>query len=688
MSLRLTQLLCAAGGGLEEGELGRRYPLEPQALSFLLKAEEGRSVSLASRLPPPVAGPQLLEGPRSPEAERRMVLARSAMRLCQEQAGSCLGQCGQLHLCRYFIYGNCRNQNNKNPCKFIHSIHLDHNLQVLLSHGLQALREDDVRQLLLQNDPSLLPEICMHYNRGDGPYGSCAFKKSCIKLHVCQHYLQGDCRFGSSCKRTHNLCEGDCLEMLDKWGLSLSLIHKLPSVYRNAFDIRNSSSYTPPPLSPSQNKEGILPFVKMRKNSTSNEGSEEICLFNIRKSCSFQDKCLRVHFHLPYRWQVYSENMWKDIKDMETIEKAYCDPNNRVGIPRVNFQSMTYNGSKIRRLSTVSSVSKPPHFILTTEWLWYWKDEYNHWIEYGQKNDAHPGATVCSSDLEKAFLADECSTLQFKAGKQDYELRFKDMLQKNVHYGTKREICRRPKFVSVEDVEKKKTRGPDSSQEGFKSIPPYWDKTQLTEVGYELVKLSSNSEEFKKVQALFHRTLPTCAIQSIQRIQNLALWEVYQWQKEQMKKSSNGKDVDERHLFHGTNEKLVDAICLQNFDWRICGAHGTAYGKGSYFAKDASYSHNYSSRTDSNSRIMFVARVLVGEFVQGKFSFLRPPPKDCSTSFYNSCVDSEVNPNIFVIFEKHQIYPEYLIKYVEQAAYAHNHVVSAGIRHSVRGNLN
>lgn len=41
--------------------------------------------------------------------------------------------------------------------------------------------------------------------------------------------------------------------------------------------------------------------------------------------------------------------------------------------------------AKVRRLSTASSVTKPPHFVLTTEWIWYWKDEYGLWQEYGKK---------------------------------------------------------------------------------------------------------------------------------------------------------------------------------------------------------------------------------------------------------------------------------------------------------------
>lgn len=47
-----------------------------------------------------------------------------------------------------------------------------------------------------------------------------------------------------------------------------------------------------------------------------------------------------------------------------------------------------------------------------------------------------------------------------------------------------------------------------------------------------------------------------------------------------MKNNNNGRIVAEKQLFHGTDSKYVDAICSANFDWRICGTHGTAFGKG------------------------------------------------------------------------------------------------------------
>lgn len=50
----------------------------------------------------------------------------------------------------------------------------------------------------------------------------------------------------------------------------------------------------------------------------------------------------------------------------------------------VDFLTMTFKSRPVRRLSTASSVSKPPHFILTTEWLWYWRNDTGQWLEFGQ----------------------------------------------------------------------------------------------------------------------------------------------------------------------------------------------------------------------------------------------------------------------------------------------------------------
>ncbi|KAK2499566.1 hypothetical protein MC885_005836 [Smutsia gigantea] len=637
----VAQVLCAAGGALELEELRRRLRegVGADALERLLR--EQRRFVVVPRAGAGGAG-----------AAERVVLAASALRLCRTPPGAkpgCVGLCAQLHLCKFLVYG---------ACKFL------------------AAGYSELCQLLYQNDPWLLPEICLHYNKGDGPYGSCSFQKQCIKLHVCQYFLQGECKFGTSCKRCHDLSNSENLEKLEKLGMSSDLVSRLPSIYRNAHDIKNKNSAS----SSTSDRRGSSGSVS--PNTTNQEEKDEICLYYIRKSCSFQDKCKRVHFHLPYRWQFLDRGKWKDLDKMELIEEAYSNPRkdrilciesaSNLHFDCLDFNSMMFGAARARRLSTASFVTKPPHFIFTTEWVWYWSDEFGSWQEYGKQGLEHPVTTINSSDLEKSYLAycvpgsdAQAATLKFQAGKHEYELDFKAFVQKNLVYGTARKVCRRPKYVSPQDVKVKQTC--TVKFQGPRSIPEHWDPSALPDPGFKKIVLSSSSEEYQKVCNLFINTLPFYLVQKIERVQNLALWEVYQWQKGQMQKRNGGKVVDERQLFHGTSASFVDAICQQNFDWRVCGLHGTSYGKGSYFARDAAYSHHY-SKSNTKCYTMFLARVLVGEFIRGNASFVRPPVREGQGStLYDSCVNSMSDPSIFVIFEKHQVYPEYVIHYATSA---------------------
>ncbi|CAH2276487.1 poly [ADP-ribose] polymerase 12-like [Pelobates cultripes] len=166
---------------------------------------------------------------------------------------------------------------------------------------------------------------------------------------------------------------------------------------------------------------------------------------------------------------------------------------------------------------------------------------------------------------------------------------------------------------------------------------------------------------------MFTKTLSGFVVKKIGRIQNPSLWKLYQWKKGQMKKANNGAEVDEKRLFRGTDNTYITHTCHENLDWRTCGTHGTLYGQGSYFSRDASYSHNYSPKNSDGKRTMFVARVLIGDYITGNVNLRRPPSKSGSmTHFYDSCVDNIYQPTIYVVFEKQQIYPEYLIEYEEE----------------------
>lgn len=105
--------------------------------------------------------------------------------------------------------------------------------------------------------------------------------------------------------------------------------------------------------------------------------------------------------------------------------------------------------------------------------------------------------------------------------------------------------------------------------------------------------------------------------------------------------------------------------------------------EGTYFARDAAYSSRFCKDDIKHGntfqihgvslqqrhlfrtyKSMFLARVLIGDYINGDSKYMRPPSKDGSyVNLYDSCVDDTWNPKIFVVFDANQIYPEYLIDF-------------------------
>ena len=101
----------------------------------------------------------------------------------------------------------------------------------------------------------------------------------------------------------------------------------------------------------------------------------------------------------------------------------------------------------------------------------------------------------------------------------------------------------------------------------------------------------------------------------------------------------------------------------------FCLSKGAIYGKGIYFASEASYSANdrYSPRVPPHGdfKHIYQAKVITGMFVNGNKDLSKPPPVDekRQEARYDSVVDNEDKPKIFAIFKDHQVYPEYLITF-------------------------
>ncbi|KAL3841664.1 hypothetical protein ACJMK2_019778 [Sinanodonta woodiana] len=128
------------------------------------------------------------------------------------------------------------------------------------------------------------------------------------------------------------------------------------------------------------------------------------------------------------------------------------------------------------------------------------------------------------------------------------------------------------------------------------AFPPNWDITSDMDKSYIKVPLKSDAPEYLHVMAEFQRSGGIShTIRNIYRVQNPRLWQKYSLQKSHMLEDLGLNLLNEKHLYHGTDDDAVEKICKEGFDWRLCGVHGTAYGNGTYFALDAAVSCSYSS---------------------------------------------------------------------------------------------
>ena len=89
------------------------------------------------------------------------------------------------------------------------------------------------------------------------------------------------------------------------------------------------------------------------------------------------------------------------------------------------------------------------------------------------------------------------------------------------------------------------------------------------------------------------------------------------------------------------------------------------YGKGVYFARDASYSVNYAHPDTAGQCCMFYASVLTGEYCVGNRNMIEPPPKNAAQPhiLFDSTVDNVQAPSIYVVYLDTQVYPHYLITF-------------------------
>ena len=202
----------------------------------------------------------------------------------------------------------------------------------------------------------------------------------------------------------------------------------------------------------------------------------------------------------------------------------------------------------------------------------------------------------------------------------------------------------------------------------FAEVPSFWEEHPPDEE-FKLVLLDPLEDEFFRISAFFLQSMPHCQIIRIDRIQNKLLWRNYCDRARQM--YSYNHALREESLFHGTSSHKPEEIYKgdASFDMRYC--QKGMWGRGNYFAVNASYSHSY-AHTEGGVRQMLMANVLTGHsyHCHPDRSLTQPPFRLQSQGIstvkrrYDSvCGDHPEGSKVYITYDNDKAYPAYLISY-------------------------
>ncbi|GFO06938.1 poly [ADP-ribose] polymerase [Plakobranchus ocellatus] len=289
-------------------------------------------------------------------------------------------------------------------------------------------------------------------------------------------------------------------------------------------------------------------------------------------------------------------------------------------------------------LDAVKTHHETLHKSTPTAIVWQYKNSNDRW---------HNFEPLMNVEIEKAYKEKSGSCDVKDSKKRDYHIDFQSMEEYEIStdgslskHGTK-----------VRRFDKTKAGEP---------LPKRWASMGSND-NLKLVDIQIGTPEFTEVETLFRQGGATQPIKKMQRIQNKYLYQHYIVKKREMEERNGKNFQNEKRLFHGTNPNNMAAINLNGFSNNYSGAHATAYGEGTYFAVNSSYSVSYTQPDASGLRHMYLVRVLVGKTTISRQGMKFLPNQPGMSVPFDSGTDG--NNVMFIIFQDAQTYPEYLISF-------------------------
>ena len=201
-------------------------------------------------------------------------------------------------------------------------------------------------------------------------------------------------------------------------------------------------------------------------------------------------------------------------------------------------------------------------------------------------------------------------------------------------------------------------------------LPPHW--SPMTDKQFLMVELQPNGTEWKDVSTRFSATMGSVRIRSIKRIQNLKFWRDYIREKKDLsdkhKKAGLKTDIQEALLWHGTrttDPKIIYQDEEESFNLNY--SNDGMWGRGLYFAVNASYSNGYAHSTPQGTKVFMLARVMIGDaaVLQPNGSLRKPPLRQGTLHpiTYDSVKGNTGGSDVYILYIMRRAYPEYLVEY-------------------------
>eukprot|EP01084_Bolivina_argentea_P283694 485960_1 len=361
--------------------------------------------------------------------------------------------------------------------------------------------------------------------------------------------------------------------------------------------------------------------------------------------------------------EFYKSQLEKEKLATEKAAKSKLEAETKLEAERKEFEMKQEMKKESKTKTKMSKNSK-----IKVKWQWY--DDVN-WISY----DA-----IVSKSIELCNIGESYEYI-YTANGQTYKITRsakKEAIQINVKTNVQRKVRRIEQTAVINDAcddikwDKQKIEEYVRRIENFETdyvYPKWWNnkcKTKGLGVSSNYAKPQLRRIDLsvgigKEVKKLFDKTVSSYKIVKIESVENQMLYDAFLDEKKKLSKLVGRTKLNVKNLFHGTkSESVMDAIQIEGFRKEF--SNTAVFGQGSYFAKNAKYSVNYAAPMSNGIRKMFMCKVICGKSTKGCKSYgLKSWPKKKNGLMYDSLVNDEKNPTIFVIHENYRCYPLFVI---------------------------